>query len=60
MRSCWAIMVVMAAVGHSGLVWMAALTALVVAEELTVSGRRLTRPAAAALAVAAAAVALGA
>jgi predicted metal-binding membrane protein len=58
-RSCWAIMAVMVAVGHSSLGWMAALTALVVAEELTVRGRRLTRPAAAVLAVAAAAVALG-
>jgi predicted metal-binding membrane protein len=60
MRSCWAIMAVMAAVGHAGLGWMAALTALVVAEELTVRGRRLTRPAAVALAGAAVAVALGA
>jgi predicted metal-binding membrane protein len=59
-QSCWAIMLVMVAVGHSSLVWMVALTALVVAEELTVRGRRLTRPAAALLAVAAAAVALGA
>jgi predicted metal-binding membrane protein len=60
MQSCWAIMLVMVAVGHSGLAWMVALTALVCAEELTVRGRRLTRPAAAVLAVAAAAVALGA
>jgi predicted metal-binding membrane protein len=60
MRSCWAVMVVMAAVGHAGLAWMAALTALVVAEELTIRGRALTRPAAAALAAAALAVALGA
>ena len=60
MQSCWAIMLVMVAVGHSSLVWMVALTALVVAEELTVRGRSLTRPAAAVLAVAAAAVALGA
>lgn len=58
MRSCWAIMVVMAAAGHAGLAWMAALTALVVAEELTVRGRRVTRPAAAALALAAVAVLL--
>jgi predicted metal-binding membrane protein len=36
-----------------------ALTALVVAEELTLRGRRATRPAAAVLAAAAAAVALG-
>jgi predicted metal-binding membrane protein len=60
MQSCWAIMLVMVAVGHSSLVWMVALTALVVAEELTVRGRSLTRPAAALLALAAAAVALGA
>lgn len=59
-RSCWAIMLVMVVVGHSSLFWMVALTALVVGEELTISGRRLTRPAAALLAVAAAAVALGA
>lgn len=58
-KSCWAIMLVMVVVGHSSLVWMLALTALVVAEELTVSGRRLTRPAAGALGVAAVAVALG-
>jgi predicted metal-binding membrane protein len=59
-KSCWAIMLVMVAVGHSSLVWMVALTALVVAEELTVRGRRLTRPSAAALAAAAVAVAIGA
>lgn len=59
-RSCWAIMLVMVVVGHSSLAWMVALTALVVAEELTIGGRRLTRPAAAMLAMAAAAVALGA
>jgi len=58
-KSCWAIMLVMVVVGHSSLVWMVALTALVVAEELTVSGRRLTRPAAGALGLAAVAVALG-
>jgi predicted metal-binding membrane protein len=52
-------MLVMVVVGHSSLVWMLALTALVVAEELTVSGRRLTRPAGGALGVAAVAVALG-
>jgi predicted metal-binding membrane protein len=60
MRSCWAIMLVMVAVGHSSLAWMVALSGLVVAEELTVRGRRVTRPAAAVLAGAAAAVALGA
>ena len=58
-RSCWAIMLVMVVIGHSSLVWMIALTALVVAEELTVSRRRLTRPAAGVLTLAAAAVALG-
>jgi predicted metal-binding membrane protein len=57
--SCWAIMVVMAALGHASLVWMALLTALVLAEELTPFGARLARPAAAALAVAALAVAFG-
>lgn len=59
MQSCWAIMVVMVAVGHSSVAWMVPLTALVAAEELTVRGRRLTKPAAAVLAVAASAVALG-
>ena len=53
MQSCWAIMLVMVAVGQSSLAWMIALTALVVAEELTVRGRRFTRPAAAVLAAAA-------
>lgn len=57
-RSCWAIMLIMVIV-HSSLVWMIALTALVVAEELTISGRRLTRPAAGILCLTAAAVALG-
>ena len=59
-RSCWALMIVMVAVGHSSLVWMAALTALVVTEEMTVRGYRITRPAAAVLGAAAVAVALGA
>jgi predicted metal-binding membrane protein len=59
MRSCWAVMAVMVAVGHSSLAWMAALTALVAAEELTVRGRRVTRPAAVVLGAAAAAVAFG-
>ena len=58
-QSCWAIMLVMVVIGHSSLVWMIALTAPVIAEELTVTGRRLTRPAAGILALAAAAVALG-
>lgn len=59
-RSCWAIMLVMVVIGHSSIAWMIALTALVVSEELTVRGRRLTRPAAGMLAAAAAVVALGA
>lgn len=59
-RSCWALMAVMAAVGHSGFGWMAGLTALVVLEELTLVGRRLLRPTAAALALAALVVAAGA
>jgi predicted metal-binding membrane protein len=56
--SCWAIMLVMVAAGASSLAWMGALTGLVLAEELTIAGRRLTRPAAGALAAAALAVAL--
>lgn len=59
-RSCWAIMLVMVVAGHASLVWMVALTALIVAEELTLTGRRVTRPAAGLLAAAAAAVAVGA
>jgi predicted metal-binding membrane protein len=60
--SCWALMGVMAVVGHSdhsGLVWMTALTALVMVEELTLLGRRLLRSSAAALIAAAGLVALG-
>jgi predicted metal-binding membrane protein len=60
--SCWALMAVMAVVGHSdhsGLVWMTALTALVMVEELTPLGRRLLRSSAVALIVAAGLVALG-
>jgi predicted metal-binding membrane protein len=52
LRSCWALMLVM--VVAQSLAWMAALTALVVAEELTIRGRKVTRPAAALLAAAAA------
>jgi predicted metal-binding membrane protein len=59
-QSCWAIMVVLVAVDRAALAWMAVLTVLVLAEELTLSGRRLTRPAAALFLVAAAAVAVGA
>jgi predicted metal-binding membrane protein len=60
--SCWALMAVMAVVGHSdhsGLVWMTALTALVMVEELTLLGRRLLRSSAAALIATAGLVALG-
>jgi predicted metal-binding membrane protein len=60
--SCWALMVVMVVVGHSshaGLIWMTALTALTMVEELTLLGRRLLRPSAVALTLAAALVALG-
>jgi predicted metal-binding membrane protein len=60
--SCWALMGVMAVAGHSdhsGLVWMTALTALVMVEELTLLGRRLLRSSAAALIAAAGLVALG-
>ena len=53
-------MTVMTLVQRSALVWMMALTALVVGEELTRLGRRLLRPSAAALAVATGLVVLGA
>ena len=58
--SCWALMIVMTLVQRSALVWMVALTALVVGEEMTRLGWRLLRPSAAALAVATGLVALGA
>jgi predicted metal-binding membrane protein len=54
--SCWALMAVTAVVAHSshaGLVWMTALTALAMLEELTLLGRHLLRPSAIALALAA-------
>lgn len=57
--SCWALMLVMAVVGHSSIVWMTALTALTGLEELTLLGRRLLRPSAVALTLAAGLVALG-
>jgi predicted metal-binding membrane protein len=60
--SCWALMAVMAVVGHSdhsSLVWMTALTALVMVEELTLLGRRLLRSSAVALIAAAGLVAVG-
>jgi predicted metal-binding membrane protein len=56
--SCWPFMIVMAIVGHANPIWMVALTALIVAEELPLVGWRLSRPAAAALAVMALLVAL--
>lgn len=58
-KSCWAIMLIMLA-GARSPIWMLALTALVVGEELTIAGRRLTRPSALMFAAAAAAVAVGA
>jgi predicted metal-binding membrane protein len=57
--SCWALMIVMLVAGHAALVWMAVLTALMLVEELTRVGRRLVRPSAAPLALAAGLVALG-
>jgi predicted metal-binding membrane protein len=54
--SCWALMAVMAVVGHSshaGMGWMTALTALAIVEELTLLGRYVLRPSAVALALAA-------
>jgi predicted metal-binding membrane protein len=57
--SCWSLMVVMAVVQQRALLWMAALTALIVTEELTRFGRRLLRLSAVALAVAAGLVAPG-
>lgn len=58
-KSCWALMFVMATLGHSGLAPMAALAAFVALEELTRVGRRLLRPSAAVLAMIAVAVAVG-
>ncbi|HKB46199.1 MAG TPA: DUF2182 domain-containing protein, partial [Ktedonobacterales bacterium] len=44
-RSCWALMFVMAIVGHSAIAVMAALTALIAAEELTlVAGASSAHP----------------
>lgn len=59
--SCWALMTVMVLVGPAAsLWWMLALTALIAVEELTVLGRRVQRPSAAVLALAAVVVAVGA
>jgi predicted metal-binding membrane protein len=60
MCSCWALMGVMALAGHASLLWMAGLTALIAVEELTLAGRGRLGHGGAVLAVAAAAVALGA
>lgn len=57
--SCWALMTVMAIVGHDGIVVMAAMSALIMMEELTRVGRRLLRPSAGMLALASGLVALG-
>ncbi len=58
LRSCWALMVVMALVHHDGFAMMAAMTTLIVTEELTRVGRRLLRPSAGVLALAAGLVVL--
>jgi predicted metal-binding membrane protein len=60
MTSCWALMLLMAVVGHANLLWLVALSTLISVEELTLLGRRLRRPSAAALALTAVAVAFGA
>ncbi len=59
-RSCWALMLVMVAAGHTNLAWMAGLTAFILFEEFTLIGRDALWPAASGLAFAAAVVALGA
>ena len=59
-RSCWALMAVMAFAGHASLLWTAGLAAVIAAEELTVAGRRRLEAFGALLALAAVAVALGA
>lgn len=58
--SCWALMVVTLAAGGVNIGWMCAVTALVLAEELTMAGRKLARPASVALAIAGVVVAVGA
>jgi len=57
--SCWALMLLMAVVGHVNLLWMLALAALISLEELTLLGRRLRRPSAAVLGLTAVAIVLG-
>lgn len=62
LRSCWALMIVMAVVGHAGLPAlgaMAALTALIAVEELTRRGSDVLTPSAGVLALAAGLVAVG-
>jgi predicted metal-binding membrane protein len=44
LRSCWALMMVLAFVGHGSLLWMVAVSAFIIAEELTSVGLRLQRP----------------
>ena len=56
--SCWALMVVMAVVGHASLAWMVVLAALIVAEELPLVGWRVARTASPALAAIAIVVAV--
>jgi predicted metal-binding membrane protein len=58
--SCWALMAAMPLVGHAQLIWMIALTLLILVEELTLTGRRLRLPIAAALGLLAVLVAVGA
>jgi predicted metal-binding membrane protein len=49
---CWALMLVMFATGVGSLLWMVALTAVMVAEKVAPQGARLVRPVAVLLAVA--------
>jgi predicted metal-binding membrane protein len=61
-QSCWALMIVMAIVGHAGLLAlgaMAALTALIAVEELTRNGNDVLAPSAGVLALAAGLIAGG-
>ena len=57
--SCWALMLVMVAVGHASLPWMIGLTAFVLFEELTLVGRETLPSAAVGLVLAAVLVATG-
>lgn len=56
--SCWALMLVMAVAGHANLLWMVALSAIVLGEAFTGAGARGLRASAGALAAAALAVAV--